>query len=626
MAESDGPPLSLRPVPIADTRPKSLAEFIARVNAQPGGFRSVTEASLRAEIAAREDNNDTPEPDDALMEDETAEGEGAATKDPVAARHEVLKNVDIAGNNAMLTLDFLSLLLSKQNPTQASSTLSQQLRDLVGIGTIGADKLHEPLMTAEKAKDNEDLATGWTLIEINKTRDAAEEASAFLHREIEAESKYWEEVITVQKAGWSLCKVPQERHTLGVRFGFSEAAPEFKVNGLAPMRRSDDGSIELDCGRSGSRSERVLVTYEKDGKVVSRCALPAPTSQDAPLEARVLEARNTIFSQELWHELTREARTLVAYNVRPQGSRLTCALSSTSNIILELVPVDSNLPEDASLDTSTADAISISLQILLSYAHRHNELLRTQPIPPHMSRRTQQSYALLRPIIARMMHQQNVLETTNYVGSLVQAMKNAGLPASFTLRTAQLSLPDISSRGPNQPSAAQSLVSILLQPLDFSIAVTLLPDVSFTVRGRTFLFRVTATYYHVVVPPGSRLETICAPYKDGYPDTKTLADYLRTATAHVLVDHFLAKLSATPKKSDWLPNLEGTSIRDALTEGLGIRFAVEEQDDKPTFAVTGTALKDGKSETKRWVWAAAGPSEAKPLYECVGELVGETLS
>jgi mediator of RNA polymerase II transcription subunit 17 len=129
----------------------------------------------------------------------------------------------------MLTLDFLSLLLSKQNPTQASVTLSQQLRDMVGIGTMGADKLHESLVTPEKAKDNEDLATGWTLMEINKTRDAAEEASAFLHREIEAESKYWEEVIAVQKAGWSICKVPQERHTLGVRFGFSEGKPSHFV-------------------------------------------------------------------------------------------------------------------------------------------------------------------------------------------------------------------------------------------------------------------------------------------------------------------------------------------------------------------------------------------------------------
>lgn len=128
----------------------------------------------------------------------------------------------IAQNTAMLTLDSISLLLSKQNPTQASHTLSQQLRDMVGIGTIGADKLDDSNVSPAKSKDQQDVAVGWTLMEINKTRDAAEEASAFLRKEVVAEARYWEDAIQVQKAGWSLCKVPQERHTLGVRFGFSE--------------------------------------------------------------------------------------------------------------------------------------------------------------------------------------------------------------------------------------------------------------------------------------------------------------------------------------------------------------------------------------------------------------------
>lgn len=139
----------------------------------------------------------------------------------------------IASNIALLTLDSLSLLLSKQNPTQASLTLSQQLRDMVGIGTLGADKLHDSNVTPAKTKDQEEIAMGWTIMEINRTRDSAEEASSFLEREIEAEGKYWEDVMTVKKAGWSICKVPKERHTLGVRFGFSEGKfwnPQFPVS------------------------------------------------------------------------------------------------------------------------------------------------------------------------------------------------------------------------------------------------------------------------------------------------------------------------------------------------------------------------------------------------------------
>lgn len=122
----------------------------------------------------------------------------------------------------MLTLDSLSLLLSKQNPTQAGLTLSSQLREMVGIGTMGADRLDDSNITPAKTKDQEEVAIGWTLMEVNRTRDAAEEATSFLTTEMEAEGKYWEGIMSIKQAGWSVCRVPQERHALGVRFGFSE--------------------------------------------------------------------------------------------------------------------------------------------------------------------------------------------------------------------------------------------------------------------------------------------------------------------------------------------------------------------------------------------------------------------
>lgn len=101
----------------------------------------------------------------------------------------------------MLTLDSLSLLLSKQNPTHASLTLSQQLREMVGIGTMGADKLDDSNITSEKTKDQQQVAVGWTLMEINRTRDAAQEATAFLQAEMEAEGKYWQDIMAVKSAG-----------------------------------------------------------------------------------------------------------------------------------------------------------------------------------------------------------------------------------------------------------------------------------------------------------------------------------------------------------------------------------------------------------------------------------------
>lgn len=260
MTPADDPPLSLRPQPVDDKKPKNLAEFIVRVNARPDGFRALSEKKLREEIGKR--NSEQTRGDDVTVvagkdvemadadadagdEDDQTDEQGeeeTAAQDPNEARMEVLKNIEyvqtssshsptrktltyppsIAGNTALLTLDFLSLLLSKQNPTQASATLSQGLRDLVGIGTMGADRLDESNITDSKVRDQEEIAIGWTLMETNKACEAAEAAREFLDREMTAEGRFWEEVVAVQKSGWSVSRVPQERHSLGVRFGFSE--------------------------------------------------------------------------------------------------------------------------------------------------------------------------------------------------------------------------------------------------------------------------------------------------------------------------------------------------------------------------------------------------------------------
>lgn len=379
--------------------------------------------------------------------------------------------------------------------------------------------------------------------------------------------------------------------------------------------------------------------------MVGRSPLPALTPDDAPLEARILEARNTIFAQELWYELSREARSLISYDVRPQGSRLTCDIDSTSKIILELVPLSASPSSDGHLaENAIAQTISTCLHLLLSHAHQNNELWRTRPMPPHVTRtRGQQTYPLLRPIIARMMHTRSVQTCTRYTSRLIQTLKKAGLPASFVLQTPPSFLFDSGSHGPNQPSPSQTLIRNMLQPLEFTIKTTILSDTTFTIRGRTFLFPITTTHYHVLAPAGSSLQTICAPYKDGYPDLKSLCDYLRTAIARILTEHFLAKLTTAPyKKSEWVRSIRGTSIRDLDREEFEVRFFVDEEraapppsdatDDydaekTPVLGVTGTAWADAKLETRTFAWRDGdADSESRSLHDVVGQLVDQALA
>lgn len=95
MTSPDGPPLSLRPFPVADKAPKNLAEFIARVNTQSGGFRDVTQDKIQDDIKSRETvHGGDSDQDDVDMSDGGLDDE--LVKDPAAARLEVLKNIECA--------------------------------------------------------------------------------------------------------------------------------------------------------------------------------------------------------------------------------------------------------------------------------------------------------------------------------------------------------------------------------------------------------------------------------------------------------------------------------------------------------------------------------------------------
>ncbi|PFH58319.1 hypothetical protein XA68_13883 [Ophiocordyceps unilateralis] len=630
--------LSLKPVPVAEKEAKNVAEFISRVNGQPGGFRDLTEKDL-IEKSRDETNGDGDGSQDVEMVD--AEDEEDGSKDGALARLEVLKNVEYAGNTAMLILDSLSLLLSKQNPTQASLTLSQQLRDMVGIGTLGADRLDEPTINQERVKDAEQVATGWTLMEVNKTRDAAVEAASLLEKEVDIESRYWDDVMAVKKAGWSMCRVPNERHTLAVRFGFSEtASPEFKNNGLAPMRRGEDGSVELDLGRLGGVSECLVVTYLRNGQVagrsVPRCRGRANTDPTS-LESRVLEARNTIFAKELWHELIKEARTLAAYDVRLQGSLLRCQIDDEAAMTIQLLSLAScPSPDDSLPDNSMAEAISLGLHILLSYAHRHNELMRTRPMPPHVSRSrpTNQTYALLRPVIARLASEASIDSCTRLVGRLSKALTRAGLGSSFTPRLppAPSTTPESSSR---HVSASQTLVRNLLQPREFSIDFSILPDLTLTIRGRTFLFPVTSTLFNVTIPPASPLRLSCPPYPDGYSDVTALTEYLYTSVARALNCHFLNRLLTSGNNANndnnnssstrrWTQSVVGTSIRDGESEHCSLHFSIHDEDAITSLVLSSTVVAvpndDDPPLRRSWKWCsspAPSESESRPLADVV---------
>lgn len=93
MASGSSMPFSsLHPVPTGDRKPKSLGEFIARVQAERG-FRNVTEESLKEEVENKKNGvGEVKEEDTTMVE---GDDEDEEPLDAGAARMEVLRNIEL---------------------------------------------------------------------------------------------------------------------------------------------------------------------------------------------------------------------------------------------------------------------------------------------------------------------------------------------------------------------------------------------------------------------------------------------------------------------------------------------------------------------------------------------------
>ena len=121
-----------------------------------------------------------------------------------------------------MTLDFVSLLLSKHVPAPAQSTISPYLRQTLPLGSLGADIGQAPQVSDIEKHNQEMVSIGWRMQSLSGAADSLLKSASRLEGEIGRETAYWNQVLAVKEKGWPLCRLPREKHTLGVRYGFAE--------------------------------------------------------------------------------------------------------------------------------------------------------------------------------------------------------------------------------------------------------------------------------------------------------------------------------------------------------------------------------------------------------------------
>jgi mediator of RNA polymerase II transcription subunit 17 len=153
---------------------------------------------------------------------------------------------------------------------------------------------------------------------------------------------------------------------------------------------------------------------------------------DGSVEKEISSARDSIFDEELHHEIHREARNLVNQGVRCIDNSVLIPFETDKQIEIDLVPTKDSASEYIHYSSPVVANIATSLRILLSYAHRQNLRNRSEKPPPlRESRVPRPPYAILKPVIEYFQHRSHVQSIHTFLEQLHNILAVAGLDLSI---------------------------------------------------------------------------------------------------------------------------------------------------------------------------------------------------
>jgi mediator of RNA polymerase II transcription subunit 17 len=610
--------LTLRPWPRDGTETTALQDVLARVNFERGHFRDINEASLQEEIAAEggielSESDDDEEDEDTETGVEAKQNKASSREDLYRIKHEMLAFVAQAEQDVLKSLDFVSLLESAQNPN-GGVTVSQVLKQNVPLGSLGTDVWHR--MPEDKPRKAQEalIATSVRLQGLQKSADTLLAAAARLEENARQETKYWEEILSIADKGWSVSRIRQRSHMLGVHFGFNGSLPEFARRDLAALVTNSDGEITLERG-IGTKPTALRVVIRKDGRVVGSSKLPViPRHNDADLDTRIRYARDSLYDEELNHELIQESRSMAAMGIRLEGSRICFAASSTISpdqlqVSFELIPLDANHNLGSNVTNqkdNLAESILLAARLLLSQTHR-DRLKAKARVPQPLSEKKEEPpvYPILRPLVWLFRHTSNLEDVNGRLEAVRELLKQASIRCNFV--RSSISFPLLASA-----TSADSLIATALQLVQSSARFEIIigddNDTPSTIEiiVRTHLHFPTGTLFSIIGPDGAR--------SSDFTDVAQLLDIFDN-----LVTGLLARLLASQLGTEWRSQVRTSQVCRILQAADSTRIAelTIHMDSK-----TQTLNLNSYLDRTEWSSLAANNSSQQTFIEAAETLAG----
>ncbi|KAF2738098.1 hypothetical protein EJ04DRAFT_560972 [Polyplosphaeria fusca] len=624
--------IALRPWPSASKEALSAADLTFRVSqlaVERGHLRFVTEEILQEEIASGKHSTDDVmegvEEAEGVRETKDAQKRGPSKQERLeelsAARLSVFGHADWAAHYAHTTLDLVALLLSKDPKKNLDNSFSHMFKgQKIKRGTFSldtgktvirrGDRRDMEEIEAKHQKQQRLVARGSRMNALERLADNVLEAAKQMETDVRRETKYWDEVLSVSQKGWALQRLRKgvRGAPVTVRFGYPEARDQFRARGYAPLRMDKDGSIIMDPALK-LKPKTLRVRISDNGKTTGTSTLAAAAaSSSLAIERSVQLAKDSIFEEELYHEITQESRQLLSFGVEVRNRVVNVpvpgpdSLSTSRKILIDCVPREENVlgHEDHSQDW-LAQNVAEALRLLLGHEHRMRLFRRSQDPPPLTQQKRQIPQApLLRILLGVFAHIGAINSLQVHLGALVTILRAASLPihTKIVCESSWVQLMGLVQDSKRKEfSAVDQVLEVFTKPLEGRVTV-ILPssnEEKLTTTIRTYFGPPTfGTEYRVALPP-SLVQAYGIPPEQKHDfqfwSAEEVQSYVADAIAmdlthNVLFEEYRDKAGTGPGPRITIASMEGKSLiqrsvsvhldEDQLRVNVGLKTALGE--------------------------------------------------
>lgn len=374
-------------------------------------------------------------------------------------RADLAKNVALALNETSLSLDFVSLLIASVKQNIGKSTMSPHLLKNIPLGSLSSDKLtkEEGASGNDGNKDGNTskVGQGWKYEAVIKITKLFKEASVKLKQQVEKEEHYWKMINVVLADDEVLFK---HGKTIGVKFGYGDAGSIYHDKGLAILR-SDETTGHVTFTPVASLLNfrvanktykyiqvKILNKIDEEFMVTGISSFKKTFNSSRFQVVNDLEkARYFLFEEDLFYFLTREAKTLINYNVSIISNKIIFEIKDEI-IEIEAVPFDEyynnmddidlyqNINSYSSMHNEKCESILNYLKTMLCCFYKYNLSLK-QKMPTLFTKWKQQNShpLILRPLLGNIRHEIYITVIKKMLDELLLEFKDQLLEATLKL-------------------------------------------------------------------------------------------------------------------------------------------------------------------------------------------------